>query len=80
MIKIYEKQYRNYGIDYGMVTLVKRGEKMVKLTDEEEQIKEVIIAARTLEEYLWGEYMANGILKNGVECLEKEFKRQMTLM
>ena len=29
---------------------------MVKLTDEEEQIKEVIIAARTLEEYLWGEY------------------------
>ena len=56
MIKIYEKQYRNYGIDYGMVTLVKRGEKMVKLTDEEEQIKEVIIAARTLEEYLWGEY------------------------
>ena len=56
MIKIYEKQYRNYGINYDMVTLVKRGEKMVKLTAEEEQIKEVIIAARTLEEYLWGEY------------------------
>jgi len=29
---------------------------MEKLTNEEEQIKEVIIAARTLEEYLWGEY------------------------
>lgn len=29
---------------------------MDKLTKEEEQIKEVIIAARTLEEYLWGEY------------------------
>ena len=26
------------------------------LTNEEEQIKEVIIAAGTLEEYLWGEY------------------------
>ena len=25
-------------------------------TDEEEQIKEVIIASRKLEEYLWGEY------------------------
>ena len=26
------------------------------LTDEEEQIREVIIASRKLEEYLWGEY------------------------
>ena len=26
------------------------------LTDEEKQIMEVIIAARKLEEYLWGEY------------------------
>lgn len=26
------------------------------LTDEEKQIMEVIIAARRLEEYLWGEY------------------------
>ena len=26
-------------------------------TDEEEQIKEVIIASRKLEEYLWGEYL-----------------------
>ena len=26
------------------------------LTNEEKQIKEVIIAARTTEEYLWGEY------------------------
>ena len=25
-------------------------------TDEEEQIKEVIMASRLLEEYLWGEY------------------------
>lgn len=25
-------------------------------TDEEEQIREVIIALRKLEEYLWGEY------------------------
>ena len=25
-------------------------------TDEEEQIREVIIASRILEEYLWGEY------------------------
>lgn len=25
-------------------------------TDEEEQIKEVIIASRKIEEYLWGEY------------------------
>ena len=29
---------------------------MEKLTNEEEQIREVILAARTLEEYLWGEY------------------------
>ena len=28
----------------------------MKLTDEEEQIKEVIISARKLEEFLWGEY------------------------
>ena len=28
----------------------------VKLTKEEEQIKEVIVAARTCEEFLWGEY------------------------
>ena len=32
------------------------------LTNEEEQIKEVII-------------MANGILKNGEECLESVFKK-----
>ena len=25
-------------------------------TDEEEQIREVIIASRKLEQYLWGEY------------------------
>ena len=29
---------------------------MEELTNEEEQIREVIIAARKLEEYLWGEY------------------------
>ncbi|MBQ7351696.1 MAG: hypothetical protein IJW59_02370 [Clostridia bacterium] len=28
----------------------------MQLTDEEEQIKEVIISARKLEEFLWGEY------------------------
>ena len=28
----------------------------MKLTNEEEQIKEVIISARILEEFLWGEY------------------------
>ena len=28
----------------------------MRLTDEEEQIKEVIIAARTCEEFLWGDY------------------------
>ena len=28
----------------------------ILFTDEEEQIKQVIIASRKLEEYLWGEY------------------------
>lgn len=45
------------------------------LTNEEEQIKEVIIAARTLEEYLWGNITDNGILKSGEECLENVFKK-----
>ena len=29
---------------------------MEELTNEEEQIRKVIVAARKLEEYLWGEY------------------------
>jgi len=36
------------------VRVIKMNEKI--FTDEEEQIKEVIIASRKLEEYLWGEY------------------------
>lgn len=39
----------------------KWGEKMKKLTNEEEQIREVILAARTLEEYLWESIMVSGI-------------------
>lgn len=34
--------------------MIKLNEK--EFTDEEEQIREVIIASRKLEEYLWGEY------------------------
>ena len=34
---------------------------MKKLTNEEEQIREVILAARTLEEYLWESIMVSGI-------------------
>lgn len=44
-------------------------------TDEEEQIKEVIIASRKLEEYYGVNIMDNGILKNGEECLENAFKK-----
>ena len=35
------------------VMVTKMSEKI--FTDEEEQIREVIIASRKLEEYLWGE-------------------------
>ena len=46
---------------------------MSKLTDEEEQIKECIIAARTLEEYLWGEY--NG--KWNIEEWRRMFRKRI---
>ena len=44
------------------------------LTDEEEQIREVIIASRKLEEYLWGEYNGQWNIE---ECLENVFKKLM---
>ena len=43
------------------------------LSNEEEQIKEVIIAARTLEEYLWGEY--NG--KWNIEEWRRMFRKRI---
>ena len=43
------------------------------LTNEEEQIKEVIIAARTLEEYLWGE--SNG--KWNIEEWRRMFRKRI---
>lgn len=46
---------------------------MSKLTGEEEQIKECIIAARTLEEYLWGEY--NG--KWNIEEWRRMFRKRI---
>lgn len=43
------------------------------LNDEEEQIKEVIIASRKLEEYLWGEY--NG--KWNIEEWKRMFRKRI---
>ena len=43
------------------------------LTDEEKQIMEVIIAARKLEEYLWGEY--NG--QWNIEEWRKMFRKRI---
>lgn len=43
------------------------------LNDEEEQIKEVIIASRKLEEYLWGEY--NG--KWNIEEWKRMFRKRV---
>ena len=42
-------------------------------TDEEKQIREVIIASRKLEEYLWGEY--NG--KWNIEEWRRMFKKRI---
>ena len=42
-------------------------------TDEEEQIREVIIASRRLEEYLWGEY--NG--KWNIEEWRRMFRKRI---
>ena len=44
-------------------------------TDEEEQIREVIIASRKLEDICGENITENGILKNGEECLENVFKK-----
>ena len=43
------------------------------LTDEEEQIREVIIASRKLEEYLWGEY--NG--QWNIEEWRRKFRKRI---
>lgn len=45
----------------------------IMLTDEEEQIREVIIASRKLEEYLWGEY--NG--KWNIEEWRRMFRKRI---
>ena len=48
---------------------------MDKLTNEEEQIKEVIIAARTLEEYLWGEYNGEWNIEEWRRMFRKRIKK-----
>ena len=53
------------------VMVTKMSEKI--FTDEEEQIREVIIASRRLEEYLWGEY--NG--KWNIEEWRRMFRKRI---
>ena len=45
------------------------------LSDEEEQIKEVIIASRKLEEYLWGEYNGKWNIEEWRRMFRKRIKK-----
>jgi len=45
------------------------------LTSEEEQIKEVIIASRLLEEYLWGEYNGKWNIEEWRRMFRKRIKK-----
>lgn len=44
-------------------------------TKEEEQIREVIIAARVLEEYLWGEYNGQWNIEEWRRMFRKRIKK-----
>ena len=44
-------------------------------TDEEEQIREVIIASRKLEEYLWGEYNDKWNIEEWRRMFRKRIKK-----
>ena len=46
-------------------------------TDEEEQIKEVIIASRKLEEYLWGEYNGQWNIEEWRRMFRKRIQKLM---
>ena len=46
-------------------------------TDEEEQIKEVIIASRKLEEYLWGEYNCQWNIEEWGRMFRKRVQKLM---
>lgn len=45
------------------------------LTNEEEQIKEVIMAARITEEYLWGEYNGQWNIEEWRRMFRKRIKK-----
>lgn len=47
----------------------------MKLTNEEEQIKEVIISARILEEFLWGEYNGQWDIEEWRRMFRKRIKK-----
>ena len=47
-------------------------------TDEEEQIREVIIASRRLEEYLWGEYNGKWNIEEWRRMFRKRIKKMLT--
>lgn len=45
------------------------------LSEEEEQIKEIIIASRKLEEYLWGEYNGQWNIEEWRRMFKKRIKK-----